>query len=92
MTDTITIRTYAPGTDTPHLLETRTEEVPIPPDVIEERAYTSGLAAEFVDFKTALDALTAASGTSKELKQFARATRRMFRAAIRELADIDPGT
>ena len=79
------------------LVETRTVSVPVPPAEVEEEQYRTTLAAEFTTFKAAFDALIAVpnatlGGGAREIKDFARATRRMLRVAIRELQAIDGGT
>ena len=78
------------------MVERRTVAIPKSPEMLEAEetdAYRTALAAEFAQFKVALDALTALPNSSftgaAEVKGFARATRRMFRAAIRDLQGID---
>lgn len=113
MTDTedITIEEYASGTATPQLVASRVVTVPLPPEVIEQRQYSTNLAAELVSYKADRDAaivaidvavaaipnnaFTGASALKTALREIAdemRATRRMFRAGIRDVAALDDGS
>jgi hypothetical protein len=90
MTDTeqITIETYAPGTSTPELLATETITVSIPPDVIEQRAYTTALAAELVAYKADNEALRAACQAAVDIipnNAFTGASQ--LKTALREIID-----
>lgn len=92
------------------LVESGTTERPLSPAEIEQRAYTTNLAAELVAYKadnaamqtaiqTAVDtipnnAFTGASQLKTALREIidqSRAQRRMFRAAIRDVATLDDG-
>lgn len=70
-----------------------TETRPLEPHEVEQRRHRNAVATEFVQFRDALDALTAipnnAFDGAREVKAFARATRRMLRATVRELREID---
>lgn len=87
--DEQTVEFYENG----ELVETRTVAVPKPRAEVEAEQYRTALAAEFTAFKASLDALTALPNNSftgaREVKDFARAARRMFRAAIRDLQSVD---
>lgn len=66
-TEQITIRTYAPGTDTPQLVDTRQETVTLAPEEIERRALVVG-------WKTRRDALIAANQTLQDATTTAQVT------------------
>lgn len=90
-TVTITVTDDASG----EMLETATHDVPLPQR--EAHTFTAELATEFAAYKAALDLLITtlpnnAFTGARELKDAMRATRRMFRAAIRDVKRIDSGT
>lgn len=77
------------------VLETGTLTRVLSPEEVAERVQRTNLATEFATFKVALDALLLIPNTAftgaREVKDFARAARRMFRAVNRDLQQIDTG-
>jgi hypothetical protein len=105
-TETINIDEYRDGV----LVGTRQETRQLSTEEVEQREYTTALAAELESYKadnlalqTALDAAVAAipnnafTGASqlktalREISDQSKAQRRMFRAAIRDVAALDDG-